>query len=323
MARYTMNLSEICEEMSGVYFNDQTGNAFDRVDTIANAAAPLIFSDRYDLFDNGDDRNDLWRMILEHYWEYEVCAQTPSDFVLRINRKLNEIAPLYNQRYESTKMEFPVFQDVNYWADGQHDQTFNQHDVHDDTTTNSGTDTTGFGKMIDADTDGMTASGEMVGDSENWQYNNDTPQGSISGITDQDYLTDYHKQTGHVQHDQNIVPTGYNGNSITGRQYNIGQGPDGTFVEFRGSTSGDYGRTQQISGSKESGEETFTHGKVTDFDGDLTRDTATHDTDGKHLYGKQNMNRTYAEMMNSYRKAMINIYNEVIEELKELFFIIY
>ncbi len=39
MARYTINLSEVCEELTGVKFNDLTGNAFDRIDTIANAAA--------------------------------------------------------------------------------------------------------------------------------------------------------------------------------------------------------------------------------------------------------------------------------------------
>ena len=142
MARYTINLSEVCEELTGVKFNELTGNAFDRIDTIANAAAPLLFSDRIELLDNGDDRNDLERMILEHYWEYEVCTYTPSDFVLRLNRKLNEIAPYYNKRYESTKLEFPVFDDVKYDETGEDSAINNTKDNTTGRTVNSGTDTT-------------------------------------------------------------------------------------------------------------------------------------------------------------------------------------
>ena len=100
MAKYTLNLSEICEQVSGLKFEDLDGLPFDRIDDICNAAIPNIFSTRYDLLDNGEDLNELQRKILEHYWEYEVCTYTPSDFILRLNRKLNEIAPLYNQRYE-------------------------------------------------------------------------------------------------------------------------------------------------------------------------------------------------------------------------------
>lgn len=126
MARYTLNLSEVCETMTGQHFDNLTGNAFDRIDTISEAALPLLFSDRYDLLDNDTDRETLEKMILEHYWEYEVCTYTPSDFILRLNRKLREIAPLYNQRYASAKMEYPVFDDVNYTRVSTNNDTYNE-----------------------------------------------------------------------------------------------------------------------------------------------------------------------------------------------------
>ena len=59
MAKYTLNLSEVCEQVSGLKFNDLTGMAFDRIDDIANASIPHIFSTRYKLLDDGDDRVDL------------------------------------------------------------------------------------------------------------------------------------------------------------------------------------------------------------------------------------------------------------------------
>lgn len=118
MAKYTLNLSEVCEQVTGLNFNEMSGMAFDRIDDITNAAIPMLFSTRYNLLDDADDRTDLERMILQHYWEYEICTYTPSDFILRLNRKLNEISPYYNQRYESTKMAFPVFEDVDYRDEG-------------------------------------------------------------------------------------------------------------------------------------------------------------------------------------------------------------
>ena len=49
MAKYTLNLSEVCEQITGMSFNETPGMAFDRIDTIANAAIPQLFSNRYTL----------------------------------------------------------------------------------------------------------------------------------------------------------------------------------------------------------------------------------------------------------------------------------
>lgn len=317
MARYTLNLSEICEQVTGLNFNTLTEvNPFDRIDTIANAAAPLLVSDRYDLLDNADDKNSFLRMLFEHYWEYEVCALTPSDFILRLNRKLNEIAPLFNQRYESMKMEYPVFQDINVWTDGQVDRTGHKTDVLDGEVRNSGTDRTGYGKKESGSLDSQFGNGQRIPQSTEWDYENDTPQNSISGITDSDYLTRYGKKTSGVDN-KPVVANGTSGTTMAGDGYSIGG------VNFQSTDGGDFGRTETYTGMKQSGEDTFTHGHKAETDNTFNSDTVSQDISGTHQYGKNNSGKTYAQMMEEYRHAMINVFQEMIDELHELFFIIY
>lgn len=373
MARYTLNLSEVCEQVTGLNFDDMEGISFDRIDTIANAAIPKIFSDRYDLFDNGDDRIDLLRMVLEHYWEYEICTYTPSDFILRINRKLNEIAPLYNQRYESTKLEYPVFEDVDYTSDGTDRDTDNTVDHTTGKTTNSGTDTdirkhTGDIEVNDKEGgttkfDGTvrdedlghdltnakgTDSTQVIGNQDpiktHWDYNNDTPQNSIDGIKDKDYLTSYSKSTDE-QEVKAVTADPVTRQDINGDTYTFGgvswksanngsltsnEGHEASKSHSKGTNltndnnTTTHGKTNnQVTEYGDTITSTLEHGHVIDTEGDLNRDFVHDGEDHRHVKGKQNMSRTYAEMLNSYRNAMINIYMEVIEELKELFFLIY
>lgn len=480
MAKYTLNLSEICEQVSGLRFEDLDGLAFDRIDDIANAAIPNIFSTRYDLLDNGEDLNELHRKILEHYWEYEVCTYTPSDFILRLNRKLNEIAPMYNQRYESTKLEYPIFDDIKYKEQGTDsavntgDSTSSSNTKHSDQDIHSQTHTGDVTNRMDED--GSTvASGSTTGSqghtgtvgtvaqesgttrvldvldgeqshtgtlgvqsqeggttrvvtdrteedkghdttlaqkhinndstesSENkktdWTYNNDTPQGSISGVSDQDYLTSYSKHTS--EHDENPFHyTGYiSGEYFDGTSFELNSDDekikradnlsvnmgikvddqkqhtagktdiDDTSTTTHGKTDnatttyGDKVETDNINTSTtahgKGDQSTTTYGDTIATDGthqDVTlhgkgqTDKTTYGdtinnitaygqnikTDNeafnkqnhqgnysKEVEGKSNSGKSYMQMLAEYRLVMINIYQEIIDELRELFFIIY
>ena len=351
MARYTLNLSEVCEQLSGLNFNELEGNAFDRIDTIANAAIPNIFSNRIELLDDSDDRLDLERMILEHYWEYEICTYTPSDFILRLNRKLNEIAPYYNKRYESTKLEFPIFEDVNYDETGEDSATNNTTDDTVGRTTNSGTDTTtdqesGTTQLVNTHNDTTTYGGTVSEETDNdvvdadinarktdWDYKNDTPQNSISGITEQDYLTNYSKHTSELGQ-RAVTHTPGSRTDMNGQSYNHAEtynDANGGKIESNqthhalkngGNDQYNGGHTDTTTHGK-GNLETLLHGHVIDTTGNKTSDF-THDGDySKHVEGKSNSGRSYSEMLNLYRSTMINIYQEIIDELKELFFIIY
>ena len=480
MAKYTLNLSEVCEQVSGLKFNELTGLSFDRIDDIANASIPKLFSDRYSLLDDGDDRIDLERMILEHYWEYEICTYTPSDFILRLNRKLNEIAPLYNQRYESTKLEYPIFDDIKYKEQGTDasvntgDSTSSSNTKHSDQDIHTQSHTGDVVQRMDEDgstsvagstknTQGHTGTVDIVGQesgttkvvdvldgeqkhsgtlgvqsqeggttkvvtdrteedkghdntlaqkhitndgvesSENkktdWDYRNDTPQGSISGVADQDYLTSYSKHTS--EHDENpfnykghIGGTFFDGSSFElnsddtkiqradtlnvtmglkiddQKQHTAGKTDiDDTSTTTHGKTdtqTTNYGDKVETDNTDTS---TTTHGKgdtstttygdtvandglssqMTSFGKGQTDKTTYGDTVNditaygqniktnaeqsnknnhqgnyeKYVEGKYNSGKSYMQMLAEYRLVMINIYQEIIDELRELFFIIY
>lgn len=428
MARYTLNLSDICEQVSGLKFNDLEGMAFDRIDTIANAAIPNLFSSRYNLLDDGDDLNDLRRMILEHYWEYEVCAYTPSDFILRLNRKLNEIAPLYNQRYESTKLEFPVFEDIDYAEDGtdshenhgtaegtgntkhsDKDVLTSAHtgtiDVESQESGTTKTDTTLDGEQGHTGTVGVqnteggttkvvtdhtetdlghdvttaqrhqdnTDNESMETRKTDWDYKNDTPQGSISGISEQDYLSSYSKHTSENEAEHIGLSSSMSGSYFNGETYSMSASDAGMPAADKYDSTKNYGINDQKTHSAGSTDvddtSTTTHGKtnqntttyndkvetdnttnqtVTHGKGDEQTttygDTTTNTTEYGHniateneskndlthegeyhktAKGKYNSGKSYAQMLMEYREAMINIYDEIIKELRELFFIIY
>lgn len=320
MARYTMNLSEVCEVMTGLNFNDMTEtNPFDRIDTIADAAAPILVSDRYDLLDNGDDKNSFLRMLFEHYWEYEVCALTPSDFILRLNRKLNEIAPLFNQRYESMKMEFPVFQDVNVWTDGQIDRESHTTDTLDTNIKHSDEDTFTDKRKERGSSDTGYGRANIIPKDTKWDYNNDTPQGSISGISDGDYLTNYSKHTDEVEN-KTVKLDPWSGTDVTGGTY---EGNGVNFPANAGNNGGEIGGTETFTGFTTDNEAKTKYGHNIKTTGNPKSDSTSQDVSGSHTYGKNSAGMTYARMIEEYRHAMINVFKEMIDELHELFFIIY
>lgn len=352
MARYTLNLSEICQQVTGLDFNKMTGSAFDRVDDIVNTAIPILISDRYDIFDNGDDKQDLLRRVLEHYWEYEVCTYTPSDFILRLNRKLNEIMPYYNQRYESTKLTFPIFEDTDYTDTGSDDATNLTLENNKGNTTNYGTDTTDnqergttkttnehsdtttYGKTMTSEVDTDSAEGLIQAKRTDWDYHNDTPQGSISGIKDTDYLSSYGKNTSELDNEDVEIKPGQK-TDVNGEKYTHSD------VKFTTTNGGNIGSEQSRNSAKTGGDDkvegdftttvshgkgnktTLDHGHKIDTTGEHTSNFSHDASYDKHIKGKANSGKSYAEMLMEYRAAMINIYQEVIDELHELFFLIY
>lgn len=66
---------------------------------------------RYPIFDE-NYRNTLNNKILEHYRFREIGFETPQLFVYYLNRTLNEIMPYYNELYKTTLLEFDPF--TNY-----------------------------------------------------------------------------------------------------------------------------------------------------------------------------------------------------------------
>lgn len=67
----------------------------------------------YPIFDE-PYRPELNKKILNHYVNYEIGQETESMFRFALNRKMNEIMPLYNQFYLSARLQFDPLQTMNY-----------------------------------------------------------------------------------------------------------------------------------------------------------------------------------------------------------------
>lgn len=112
---------------------------------IVESGCPLGL-DKYPIFDE-EYRGYLNAQIINHYYMREIGFETAGLFVNRLNVKMNEIMPLYNQRYKSALLEIDPFQSYK----------FNQVKEYSDTNTN-----------------------RNILDTQNKSVGSDTPQGLLS-----------------------------------------------------------------------------------------------------------------------------------------------
>lgn len=125
----------------------------------------------YPIFDE-TYREQLNRKIVEHFWFREIGAETPQLFKMFINRKMNEIMPLYNEVYKSDlalkdKSPFANHEiQTDGWRNTEHgeerttDRTDGYHESRSeqaDTATTS--DTTSTARTVNSSTPQMQLSG--------------------------------------------------------------------------------------------------------------------------------------------------------------------
>lgn len=177
MSKYTTELRFICENLAG----NSESKGGDNVASIIAAARPLIFNFDYPIFDS-TYKSVLETKILRHFYTREICEETYGLWKLRLNDKLNIIMPYYNKLYESELLNFNPLYDVDY--------TIASHKVGDIDTSESGSkgsnNTTNSQSL---DTISSSSSGT------DWRLSSDTPQGSISGVDNNTYLTEAVKTT--------------------------------------------------------------------------------------------------------------------------------
>ena len=152
MSKYTTEVRFICETAAGL--TESAGAS--KVDEIIAKAAPVVFNFDWPIFDEAY-RLGLEEKILRHYYTREIGEETVGLWKLRLEDRLNLIMPKYNQLYESARLEFNPFYDVDYTRQG----------------TNSGEG---------------TSSGTASSTGNN--MHSDTPQNGLESVLSGEYLTD-------------------------------------------------------------------------------------------------------------------------------------
>ena len=152
MSKYTTEVRFICEVAAGL---SESADA-SKIDEIIAKAAPVVFNFDWPIFDEAY-RLGLEEKILRHYYTREIGEETVGLWKLRLEDRLNLVMPKYNQLYESAKLEFNPFYDVDYTRQG----------------TNSGEG---------------TSSGTTNSTGNN--MHSDTPQNGLESVLSGKYLTD-------------------------------------------------------------------------------------------------------------------------------------
>lgn len=276
MSKYTTELRYICETEAGL--SESVGQT--KIKDVIAKAIPKIFDFDFPIFDESY-RNVLETKILKHYYTREIGLETYGLWKLKLDTKLNEIMPFYNQLYKSALLEFNPLYEVDYSKTGNrdasgtrdntennsesYDESIDYNESHDESTTNSNEGTL---------TKGTTTT--------TTNYYSDTPQGAISNVIDGTYLTN----------------ATYNVVGNTGSDNNSNSGS----IDSDGSSKSKNEKDGSRRGSKSS------NSNLTDTESYL-----------ENVRGKMS-SKSYSALLMEYRETFINIDMMLIEELSDLFF---
>ena len=291
MSKYTTQVRFICETAAG-YTEQQDANM---IDEIVNQTADALIGS-YPIFDESY-RHALNCKIIKHYYLREIGQETAGVWKFFLNRKMNEIMPYYNQLYKSELLEFNPLYDVDVFTEHKGDgagqtvstgtgtsteSTIGRTDSENREVTGEKTDTLSMSESRSADKSDRA--------NEHWDLFQDTPQGGLDGVEDQEYLTDARKITDEE---------GISGSSTA-------SGKDETSGERTVDTTGS--AAQQTTGSRESESATNNRSEYTNIDQYMD-----------HVFGKRG-GMTYSAMLGEFRETFLNIDMLIIEELEDLFF---
>lgn len=271
MAKYTTQVRSICEYYAGL----TESKGYNDVDSIVEAAAPSIFP-VYPIFDEAY-RTTLNKKILKHYYMREIGEETVGLFKLRLDTTMNEIMPYYNQLYESALLKFDPLTDVDLTTDK------NRAGVKSEVTKNSEVNESTGNEVkestVDSNENGVNVQRGSA-ESEDWEKYSDTPQGSLSDIANNTYLTNATNNTSESS------------NQSVGNQTKV---------------SNDKG-SEVKNATEVVGKESEKSGSVSNLEDYI-----------EHIKGKRS-GITYSKMLLEFRETLLNIDMMIIDELKDLFF---
>lgn len=283
MSKYTTELRFICETLAG--YNMSQG--YGKVNEIIENSWSKIFDFDFPVFDSAY-RSVLCQKIIRHYYTREIGFETVGLWKLKLETKMQEIMPYYNKLYETETFKFNPLYDVDYSkshegeSSGSEDTSGSHTGTIGDVGTHNGTVSDAYSKE-GAIEDTYSSEGS---DSELNAFS-DTPQGALTNVENNTYLTDARK-----------ITRGNENEGSNNREYDESGGNTRTYNEATGNT-----RTfnEGTTGGKE-------------FNNSLEY--------SEHVIGKTG-GKSYAALVMEYRESLLNIDMMIIEELKNLFMLIW
>lgn len=336
MSKYTTEVRYICEKASGL----DTSAGYADVDTIIAGAIPSVFSFDFPLFDPSY-KNVLCTKILRHYYTREIGFETVGLWKLKLQTKLNEIMPFYNQLYESELIKFNPLYDTDLHTTNVGDKSSENNREESKTGVSSGNSVTAETGSTNINRENVEA-GSSTGTSKsdntgaavenanrqtdrtdldsisettgNTHYDlfSETPQGALNGVESGEYLTNARKITDAGSKNDTHNSTGStqetsNSNSMTeNNQRN-------SFDESSESTN--------VSNENQNKTGNITN---TDNRNNLENTTGTDKFNSTesyviHVMGKQS-GASFSRLLKEFRETFLNIDMEIIDSLGDLFY---
>lgn len=319
MSTYTTELRYILES----YAELDSSTEYPSVDTVISNSRTKLFSFNYPIFDE-KYREHLESLICLHYYRREIGFETVGLFKLYLEQKMREIMPFYNQLYKSELLEFNPFYDVDLTRDHQlkhnaEENSVNQSSNNSDSKEAFNSNTTG--KSNDNTNQGVSSRDESKSNSKNntsaknssnasstsnnKQRYSDTPQGSISDLEKDKYLTNATINDASVKDTSNATSsdesTSTDENTST---HTSNTGTETTHEETNNNTS------------------TKTNTLTNNLTDNANKNSNSLDDYLEHVKGKQG-STSYASLLKEYRETFLNIDLQVIGELNTLFMLLW
>lgn len=248
------------------------------------AAAPKIFNFNYPIW-NESYKTTLETKILKHYFNKEIGMETVGLWKLYLEERMNLIMPYYNQLYETATKNYDYMSDVNS------SETYTANKTNKETadftlTGNLTGSTTDIGKDRINSSSKTTDNGSRDSDTtiNNKNLESDLPQANYANL---DYGTNLvESEQTEALHDTTNNVSNFSADSTTDRNNTTNASQD----------------TSQTTKNIVDGnaDETYTRTRKGAFGG-----------------------KSLTELMMEYRQSIINIDNMIINELSDLFMLIY
>lgn len=287
MSKYTTEVRYICEVSAGLVESAD----YMKVEDIIKKALPVVFDFSFPIFDE-NYRSVLETKILKHFYTREIGLETVGLWKLKLDTKLNEIMPYFNQLYTSQLYAFNPFYDIDLTRKHRIDGSGTKDT---DTATNTQTE-----HNITVDESGnstATGSGSSNSESANTRTNtktdafserySDTPQGALTDLRADKYLTNATLRDDNVNDNTNE------------------SGTDKT------STNTNAENTENKNTETNGNNRTNVNGNVSS--------TLTNTEDYLETVQGKNGGSSYSKLLMEYRETFLNIDMMVVNELEDLF----
>lgn len=163
MSSYTTEVRFICESL----YRLEHSTGYNDIEKILKAVHKKIFDFDYPIFDE-KYRSVLEIMILRHFYTREIGFETVGLWKLKLADKMITIMPYYNKWYESDLLEFNPLWDTDFTRKGN---------INDTNKSKNDSESTDKGKQTNSNASKLKSKFS------------DTPQGSISSLENDTYLT--------------------------------------------------------------------------------------------------------------------------------------